>query len=88
MMGHLPWKARQSSDLPGWEKRDAALQRKMAWTVLACRNVYLYMNFVIIYCKKGIYAITHPSYIHHGSFSGVPVCPPKKGGVAGDRMGV
>lgn len=29
----------------------------------------------------------HTSYECHSSLSGVPVCPPKEGGVAGDRMG-
>lgn len=63
-------------------------RKKMAWTVLACCNAYLYVNFVIISCKNGIYVTLRPSYVCHGSLSEVPVCPPKEGGVAEDRMGV
>lgn len=86
IISHFHLRVRQLNDLPEWENRDAALQRKMAWTVLACPNVYI--NFVIISCKKGIYATLHTSYVCHSSLSGVSVCPPKEGGVAGDRMGV
>lgn len=32
----------QASDLPGWEKERDALQRKLAWAVLASRGLHLH----------------------------------------------